>query len=93
MLMGSLAAAAIVAVLVAGYFTGWFASAKPYSQADLKPQQLTANSSEDPVAVTSISPDGKYLYYSKGRDKSEGLWRRRLDVASGENEEPVLESL
>ena len=61
---GSVAAVAIVAVLVVGYFAGWFASAQPYSQAELKPQQLTANSSEDPVAVTSISPDGKYLLYA-----------------------------
>ena len=38
--------------------------AQPYSQAELKPQQLTANSSEDPVAATSISPDGKYLLYA-----------------------------
>jgi eukaryotic-like serine/threonine-protein kinase len=80
MLVGSLAAAAIVAVLVAGYFTGWFASAKPYSQADLKPQQLTANSSEDPVAVTSISPDGKYLLYAD----LEGMHLRL--VSSGETQ-------
>jgi hypothetical protein len=25
---------------------------------------LTTNASEDPVAVTSISPDGKYLLYA-----------------------------
>jgi serine/threonine protein kinase len=63
-LAGAVSAAAIVAVLVAGYFAGWFSSPQPYSQAQLKPQQLTANSSEDPVAVTSISPDGKYLLYA-----------------------------
>jgi serine/threonine protein kinase len=55
---------AIVAVLVSGYFAGWFTTAQPYSQAELKPQQLTANSSEDPVAATSMSPDGKYLLYA-----------------------------
>ncbi len=60
----SVAAVAIVAVLVAAYFAGWFASTQPYSQAQLKPQQLTTNASEDPVAVTSISPDGKYLLYA-----------------------------
>jgi eukaryotic-like serine/threonine-protein kinase len=63
-LAGAISAAAIIAILAVGYFAGWFTSAKPYSQAELKPQQLTANSSEDPVAVTSISPDGKYLLYA-----------------------------
>ena len=80
MLAGALSAAAIVAVLVIGYFAGWFASAQPYSQAQLKPQQLTANSSEDPVAVTSISPDGKYLLYAD----LEGLHLRL--TASGETQ-------
>jgi eukaryotic-like serine/threonine-protein kinase len=63
---GAISAAAIIviAILAVGYFAGWFTSAKPYSQAELKPQQLTSNSSEDPVAVTSISPDGKYLLYA-----------------------------
>jgi eukaryotic-like serine/threonine-protein kinase len=64
MLAGVMAAVVIVAVLAAGYFAGWFTPAHPYSQAELKPQQLTANSSEDPVASTSISPDGKYLLYA-----------------------------
>ncbi|MGA8151012.1 MAG: serine/threonine-protein kinase [Terriglobales bacterium] len=62
--MAGVAAIAVIAVLAVGYFAGWFTSAQPYSQAQLKPQQLTANSSEDPVAVTSISPDGKYLLYA-----------------------------
>ncbi|MGH9505208.1 MAG: serine/threonine-protein kinase [Terriglobales bacterium] len=74
----ALSAMAIGAVLVAGYFAGWFTSAQPYSQAELKPQQLTANSSEDPVAVSSISPDGKYLLYAD----LEGLHLRL--IASGE---------
>lgn len=38
------------------------------------------------------SPDGKYLYFSKGRDKR-GLWRRPLNGSRGAPEEPVLESL
>jgi len=61
-----LGAGAIVALvlLAAGYFAGWFTTAKPYTQADLKPQQMTANSTEDPVAVSSISPDGKYVLYA-----------------------------
>ncbi len=55
---------AVVGVLAGGYLQGWFTRSQPYSQAELKPQQLTANSSEDPVAVSSISPDGKYLLYA-----------------------------
>jgi serine/threonine protein kinase len=63
-LVGVLTGVAGVAVLIIGFLAGWFTRQQPYSQADLKPQQLTANSSEDPVAVTSISPDGKYLLYA-----------------------------
>jgi serine/threonine protein kinase len=75
-----IAAVALVAVLAAGYFAGWFSSQRPYTQAELKPQQLTANSSEDPVAVASISPDGKYLLYSD----LEGLHLRLM--ANGETQ-------
>jgi len=64
MLAGALGVCAVIAVLVFGYFAGWFTHQQPYTQAELKPQQLTANSSEDPVAVSSISPDGKYLLYA-----------------------------
>jgi len=62
-LAAALAGVAAVAVLLVGYFAGWFTRPQPYTQAELKPLQLTANSSEDPVAVSSISPDGKYLLY------------------------------
>ncbi|HEY1271555.1 MAG TPA: serine/threonine-protein kinase, partial [Terriglobales bacterium] len=58
------AAVVVIALLVVGAVAGWFSHRQPYTQAELKPQQLTANSSEDPVAVSSISPDGKYLLYS-----------------------------
>jgi serine/threonine protein kinase len=75
--LGGAGLAALV-LLAAGYFAGWFTSAKPYTQADLKPQQLTANSIEDPVAVSSVSPDGKYLLYAD----LEGLHLRLM--ASGE---------
>jgi eukaryotic-like serine/threonine-protein kinase len=71
---------AVIAVLVAGYFGGWFGSAQPYSQAQLKPVKLTANSSDDPVSVTSISPDGKYLLYAD----LEGLHLRLM--ATGETQ-------
>ncbi|MGA8272284.1 MAG: serine/threonine-protein kinase [Candidatus Sulfotelmatobacter sp.] len=52
---------AVIVVLAFGYFSGWFGNRGPYTEAELKPQALTSNSSEDPVALTSISPDGKYL--------------------------------
>ncbi|MFZ0200047.1 MAG: hypothetical protein WB523_08140 [Candidatus Sulfotelmatobacter sp.] len=67
-------AGAMIAVLADGYLTGWFTKRQPYTQAELKPRQLTANSSEDPVAVTSVSPDGKYLLYAD----LEGLHLRLL---------------
>jgi eukaryotic-like serine/threonine-protein kinase len=63
LIAGAIAALA-VAILVFGYFAGWFSRSRPYAQAELNPKQLTFNSSDDPVARTSISPDGKYLLYS-----------------------------
>jgi serine/threonine protein kinase len=63
-----LAAATFAVVMAAtaaiGYFAGWFSHDRPYTQAELNPKQFTFNSSDDPVAETSISPDGKYLLYS-----------------------------
>jgi serine/threonine protein kinase len=76
----AIAAMGILAVLTAGYFAGWFGRAQPYSQAQLKPQQLTAQSSEDPLMVTSVSPDGKYVLYAD----LEGLHLRL--IASGETQ-------
>jgi len=70
------AVVAIAGVLGIGYMAGWFQRSQPYSQAELKPQQLTANSSDDPVAVSSISPDGKYLLY----DDLEGLHLRLMST-------------
>ncbi len=87
MVVAAVCAAAVIAVLAAAYFGGWFATAQPYSQAQLKPQQLTANSSEDPVAVTSISPDGKYLLYAD----LEGMHLRL--ITTGETQSlPIPES-
>jgi len=74
------AVVAIAGVLAIGYMAGWFQRTQPYSQAELKPQQLTANSSDDPVAVSSISPDGKYLLYAD----LEGLHLRLM--SSGETQ-------
>ena len=76
----AIAAVGVLAVLGAGYFGGWLRSSQPYAQAQLKPQQLTAQSSEDPVMVTSVSPDGKYLLYAD----LEGLHLRV--IASGETQ-------
>jgi eukaryotic-like serine/threonine-protein kinase len=75
----AIAAIGILAV-AAGCFAVWFRSAQPYSQAQLKPLQLTAQSSEDPVMVTSVSPDGKYLIYAD----LEGLHLRV--ITSGETQ-------
>ncbi len=61
MLFAVVGVVAVLALLAVGYFGGWFSKHGPYTQAELKPQALTSNSSEDPVALTSISPDGKYL--------------------------------
>ena len=55
---------AVIAILAVAYFGGWFGHRGPYTQAELQPQALTSNSSEDPVASTSISPDGKYLMFA-----------------------------
>jgi serine/threonine protein kinase len=86
-LAGAVAVVVLVAVLATGYFSGWFASTQPYSQAELKPQQLTANSTENPVSVTSISPDGKYLLYAD----LEGLHLRL--ISSGETQSlPIPDS-
>lgn len=63
LLIGAIAILAI-AISAVGYFGGWFSRSKPYTQAELNPKQLTFNSSDDSVAATSISPDGKYLLYS-----------------------------
>ena len=69
---------AALAVLLVGYFLGWFSRTQPYSQAELNPKQLTFNSLEDPVAESSISPDGKYLLYAD----LEGLHLK--SIANGE---------
>jgi len=57
-------AAIVVALAVVGYLLGWFSHNHLYTQAELNPKQFTFNSQDDPVAVTEISPDGKYLLYS-----------------------------
>ena len=63
-LFAAVAVVAVAAILAFAYFNGWFGKHGPYTQAELLPQALTSNSSEDPVASTSISPDGKYLMFA-----------------------------
>ena len=64
MLFAALGVIVIAAIVALAYFGGWFGKHGPYTQAELQPQALTSNSSEDPVASTSISPDGKYLMFA-----------------------------
>ncbi len=70
----------VAAVSAAAYFGGFFGSHGPFTEAVLKPQAVTSNSSEDPVAGVSISPDGKYLLFAD----LEGMHLRLL--SSGETQ-------
>ena len=58
----------IVAIIAAGaalvVTMGIYARFSRKTQPELKETQLTANSSENPVTGSAISPDGKYLAYS-----------------------------
>jgi Tol biopolymer transport system component len=61
--------AAILAALVLGASVlGWFVwhqrSASKVSQPLASPKRLTSNPTENPISVSAISPDGKYLAYS-----------------------------
>jgi serine/threonine protein kinase len=61
-------ASAIAATLVIAALAIWFAwhrgSASKGSQATFTARRLTSNPIENPIAVSAISPDGKYLAYS-----------------------------
>ena len=60
-----LASALVFALLIVSAFL-WFAKRQPASTqapADTKFRQLTINSSENPAATGSISPNGRYLAY------------------------------
>src|SRR5450631_2544391 len=56
------------AVVIFGALAGWFASHRgtqsKVAQAISTPRRLTSNPTENPVTVSAISPDGKYLAYS-----------------------------
>jgi serine/threonine protein kinase len=66
----------VIAVLAFGFHAGWFTSSKPWTQAELNPKQVTSNAAEDPVAMASLSPDGKYLLFAD----LEGLHLRVLST-------------
>src|ERR1700730_2709308 len=61
-------AAIIVAVVVGAALEGWFAwhrgTPSKVTQATSTARRLTSNPTENPIAVSAISPDGKYLAYS-----------------------------
>jgi len=58
------AIAAGLVLPLAAFVLVWFATRPPSIQPEIKQTQLTANSSEDTVTSSAISPDGKYLAYS-----------------------------
>jgi eukaryotic-like serine/threonine-protein kinase len=61
-------AAIIVTVVVVAALEGWFAwhhgTPSKVTQATSTARRLTSNPTENPIAVSAISPDGKYLGYS-----------------------------
>jgi serine/threonine protein kinase len=61
-------AAIAVAVIIVGALAGWFAlhrgTPSKVAQAISTARRLTSNPTENPIAVSTISPDGKYLAYS-----------------------------
>jgi Tol biopolymer transport system component len=58
-----LMAGAVTGSVVAGCLALWMASHRPTGTSELRVQQLTTSSSENPVWHAVISPDGKYLAY------------------------------
>jgi eukaryotic-like serine/threonine-protein kinase len=56
------------AVVIVGALAGWFAlhrgSPTKVTQATSTVRRLTSNPTENPISVSAISPDGKYLAYS-----------------------------
>src|SRR6202166_2851079 len=61
-------AAVAVAVVVVGALALWFASHRGMPSKVTQPiaaaRRLTSNPTENPISVSAISPDGKYLAYS-----------------------------
>ena len=61
--------AGVFAVLVIALAVFWFVRRLPPSLRDPEATQLTANSSENPVVSSAISPDGKYLAFTDRMNK------------------------
>ena len=57
---------AVAVVLVVAALLTWLLPRRPVAQRELRQQQLTENSPENPVAGGAISPDGKYLASQDG---------------------------
>jgi serine/threonine protein kinase len=57
--------AALLALLIAGGASTWFAKRAPpsHAAADIRFRRLTGNSVDDPVTSGAISPNGRYLAY------------------------------
>src|ERR1700720_3783166 len=61
-------AAVVLAVVIVGALAGWLAAHRgtqsKAAQALSSARRLTSNPTENPISVSAISPDGKYLAYS-----------------------------
>jgi serine/threonine protein kinase len=74
----TLAALALLALLIAGGGLVWFANRAPPSRAgaDIRFRRLTGNSTDNPVTSGAISPNGKYLSYVD----SQGMHVKDIDT-------------
>jgi eukaryotic-like serine/threonine-protein kinase len=76
---------AIVAVVMLAALAGWFATHRgtqsKVAQAIPTPRRLTSNPTENPLSVSAISPDGKYLAYA---DKT-GTYLRLMSTGEAHN--------
>lgn len=71
-----------LALAMSGVAFFWFARRQPNSRPEVKETQLTANSSENTVTSSMISPNGKYLAYSDRK----GIHLKL--IATGETQTP-----
>jgi serine/threonine protein kinase len=67
-LLGKLAAASFLMLLLTSVVI-WLIKRQPSSPSEPTLRQLTANSSENPIGRSAISPDGKYLAFSDATTK------------------------
>jgi len=78
-------AAAVVVIAALAFVLRPLLLTSPEAVRELRPRQLTANATENPIHAVAISPDGKYLAYA---DYS-GLFLRLL--ATNETHQVVLD--